>query len=73
MKLSLISQSSFLDRLEVAEENKEAVPRDYLKEEPACNNDERVNYFLKLLTEVNQTKDNNLANYLFGQFEVVKV
>jgi hypothetical protein len=73
MKLSLISQSSLLDRPDTAEESKEVAPRDYLKDEPTCNNDERVNYFLKLLSEVNQTKDNNLANYLFGQFEVVKV
>lgn len=72
LKRSLLSQPPEARPSNEFEESKEVAPRNYLKEEPS-NNDERVNYFLKLLSEVNQTKDNNLANYLFNQFEVIKV
>ena len=72
LKGSLISQPAEPRPSTECEESKDVAPRNYLKEEPTSN-DERVNYFLKLLSEVNQTKDNNLANYLFQQFEVIKV
>lgn len=61
-------------RSERYEESKSSLlTKNYAMNEPKGNNDERINYFLKLMEEIHKTRDEYLSHYLFHQFEFTKV